>query len=296
MGTTYKRTINQNELGFANVVSDDILRNTHHQEILLPDSVLSGGFRLAAFLGAGGMSQVWRAEAPDGGVVAIKLPRSDVTRDFGAQELIRREFEILNSLNHPCVSVAIDLVTLGGSSALVTEYLGEGDLVSLCGAHPRCWAGAARDLAGALEYIHNQGMVHLDVKPRNVLFDSNQRAHLIDFALAEPLSCQTLKGGGTPAYQGPGQRRGEAPAVADDVYAFATLLYELITGCLPFGVNPSLACPEPLALPLGPSDSSLAFSELAELVHATLGPDPGCRPKSMYVFLDVLESVIAFWR
>jgi len=293
---TYKRTTNQNELGFANVVSADILKNTYHQEILLPGSVLPGGFRLAAFLGAGGMSQVWRAEAPDGGVVAIKLPKSNVLRGFGAQELICREFEILSSLNHPCVSVAIDLIALGGSSALVMEYLGEGDLVSLCGAHPRCWVGAARDLAGALEYIHNQGMAHLDVKPRNILFDSNQGAHLVDFSLAEPLNCQILKGGGTPAYQSPEQRQGEAPAVADDVYAFAALLYELITGCLPFGVNPSLTCLEPLALPLRPSDSSSAFSELTELVHATLGSDPSRRPKSMYVFLDVLESVLAFWR
>ena len=183
-----------------------------------------------------------------------------------------------------------------GSPALVSEYLSAGDLVSLCGTHPRHWAGAARDLAAALDHIHNQGMVHLDVKPRNVLLRNSQRASLVDFALAEPLNCQTLKGGGTPAYQSPGQRRGEAPVVADDVYAFATLLYELITGCLPFGVSPSLACPGLPALPLGLSDSSLAFSELAELVHATLGPDPGCRPKSMYVFLDVLESVIAFWR
>ena len=109
-------------------------------------------------------------------------------------------------------------------------------------------------------------------------------------------NCQTIKGGGTPAYQSPEQRQGEAPAVADDVYAFAALLYELITGCLPFGVNPSLAHLEPLALPLGPSDSSPAFSELTELVHATLGSDPSRRPKSMYVFLDALESVMAFWR
>jgi len=293
---TYKRTTNQNEPGFANVVSADILRSTHHQEILLPGSVLPGGFRLTAFLGAGGMSQVWRAEASDGSVVAIKLQKSGVPRAFGFQELIRREFEILNSLNHPCVSAAIDLIALGGSPALVMEYLGEGDLVSLCGAHPRCWAGAARDLAGALEYIHNQGMVHLDVKPRNVLFDSNQGAHLVDFALAEPLNCQTFKDGGTLAYQSPEQRRGEAPAVADDVYAFAALLYELITGCLPFGVNPSLTRLEPLAFPLGPQGSGSVLSELAELVHVTLGSDSGRRPKSMYVFLDVLESVVAFWR
>lgn len=293
---TYKHVADRNELVLVNAASAEILKNAFLEEILFPGNVLPGGFSLDAFLGSGGMSQVWRAEAPDGSAVAIKLPRSEMAQDPGAQELIRREFRILDSLSSPHVLRAKELIMVGGSPALVTEYLSAGDLVSLCGTHPRHWAGAARDLAVALDHIHNQGMVHLDVKPRNVLLRNSQRASLVDFALAEPLGCRTLKGGGTPAYQSLDQRQGGAAVVGDDLHAFAVLLYELGTGHLPFGLNPSSASLGPLALFLDLPDSAPALSALAELVHATLGPDPKRRPKNMYVFLDVLESVVAFWQ
>src|SRR5262249_20221640 len=120
-----------------------------------------------------------------------------------------------------------------GVCALALEYLPGGDLVALAGAHPRHWLWAARDVHAALEHVHACGYAHRDVKARNVLFDADGRARLIDFASALPLGARATNGGTTAAHRS--AARTATVSSADDTYAFAVLLYELVAGRLPYG-------------------------------------------------------------
>jgi len=256
-------------------------------------AAIGGGLRLEALLGAGGISLVWRAQAADGRTVALKLPRPELAPALGAGELIRREFRLLRELSHPNVITTLGLIELETAPALVTEYLDGGDLVSLAGAHPRHWASAARDVAHALAHIHAGGIVHRDVKARNVLLRSGGEACLIDFALAAPLGGAWPRGGGTAAYQSLGQRRGEAPSVSNDIHALAVLLHELLTGRLPFGAHPGLDALEAGIDTPGPAlpESSPVLGALRELIVAALDSTASRAPGSVCPFEDVLESL-----
>jgi len=257
---------------------------------------MGAGLRLETLLGEGGMSQVWRARTAAGNEVAVKFPKPSLSTTAGAGELVRREFRILHGLSHPHVVSELGLIDVGrGGPVLVTEYLGGGDLVPLAGAHPRHWVLAARDVARALAYIHEVGIVHRDVKARNVLLRHPRHAMLVDFALAAQPGATAPRGGGTVAYQSPEQRRGAASSVADDVHAFAALCYELLTGRLPFGANPSLeALQRRVSLAVMPeTESDPAFRALADLIVEGLDPASECCPGSIHPFLDVLESVTA---
>ena len=262
------------------------------------------GWRLVERLGSGGSSEVWRAEDARGSTVALKLARSDSDRGARAA-LLAREHALLARLKHPHIIATLGLFEHRGAQALALEYLPGGDLVSLVGAHPRHWIRGARDLASALTYLHGRGWVHRDVKARNVLFDAAGRVRLIDFASALPIGAPASDSGTTAAHRAPSVK----PSVAepsDDAYAFAVLLYELLTGRLPHddtresSLRGSRWRRSPLARARFPSwPSSLlrdrVIQPLAERVSAMLrsrcGGDSG-----LSTFADVLESVATAYR
>ena len=266
-----------------------------HQEPVTSGTTLCNGVQIETLLGRGGMAEVWRAATVAGSTVALKIPRADPRVRSVANQLIRREFSILERLSHTHVLKSLGLIAVEDRPCLITEYLGGGDLVSLLGARPRYWVRAARDVALALAYVHESGKVHRDVKPRNVLFSATDGgARLVDFALAADIGGKASRGGGTAAYARVAQRQGAVSEVADDVHAFAVLLYELLAGRLPFGANPPLELlqiePSPPVMTSDRVDSgSLA---LAELVQETLSPGRKSAPGSVRPFLDVLESML----
>ena len=265
-----------------------------YQPLVTPGTTLSDGVQIDARLGRGGMSEVWRATTAAGESVALKIPRTDLRTRSVASALSRREFRVLESLSHAHVLRSLRLIAVQEMPGLITEYLEGGDLAPLLGTHPRHWARAAREVALALGYIHERGKVHRDVKARNVLFSGAGDVRLVDFALAADAGGHAPRGGGTAAYASLAQRQGASPAVADDVHAFAVLLYELLAGRLPFGVSPPLdvlqAEPSsPLAMPDGPDPESRA---LAELVQQTLSPGQQSAPRGVRPFQDVLESML----
>ncbi len=200
------------------------------------------GLKLGVLLGQGGMCEVRLATTATGERVAVKFPRSDGVNRAAARALVRREFRFLNEFSHPNVVAVLALARLPFRAALpepefgiVMEYVGGGDLVSLAGSPPRHWVPVSARIARALDCLHGAGVVHGDIKPRNVLVRDGDVPCLIDFALSVRIGCAAPKGGGTPAYQ---RRRpvGEAESAAD-VHAFAVMVYELWTGRLPFGNN-----------------------------------------------------------
>ncbi|HEX6993765.1 MAG TPA: protein kinase [Gammaproteobacteria bacterium] len=220
--------------------------------------------------------------------VAVKLTRERWRGHPGAIELVAREHRVLASVDHPHIVRAHGFAERTGVAALVTELLPGGDLVPLVGGPPQQWVAAARAVAAALAAVHAAGFVHGDVKARNVLFDASGRAKLIDFGSARPIGSPRARGGRTRAHEILRFDVARASPV-EDAYAFAVLLYELMSGRLPFGPEPARWSP-PAPLDAG---SGRALDALAARVTATLHAE---RPEGVVTLIelaDVLESVHA---
>ncbi|MFI2432564.1 serine/threonine-protein kinase [Streptomyces sp. NPDC018693] len=201
-------------------------------------------------LGRGSAGTVWLGEGPDG-PVAIKLLREDLASD---EELVSRfvqERTALLGLDHPHVVSVRDLVVDGNDLALVMDLVRGTDLRTRLDRDRRLAPEAAvaivADVAEGLAAAHAAGVVHRDVKPENVLLDmqgplgpgGSHRALLTDFGVAKlidtPKRTRATKIIGTPDYLAPEIVEGLPPRAAVDIYALATVLYELLAGFTPFG-------------------------------------------------------------
>ncbi|MFF6780332.1 protein kinase [Streptomyces sp. NPDC012510] len=201
-------------------------------------------------LGRGSAGTVWLGEGPEG-PVAIKLLREDLSSD---QELVSRfvqERTALLGLDHPNVVSVRDLVVDGNDLALVMDLVRGTDLRTRLDRERRMAPEAAvaivADIADALAAAHAAGVVHRDVKPENVLLDmqgplgpgGSHPALLTDFGVAKlidsPRRTRATKIIGTPDYLAPEIVEGLPPRAAVDIYALATVLYELLAGFTPFG-------------------------------------------------------------
>ncbi|MEU3824374.1 serine/threonine-protein kinase [Streptomyces sp. NPDC029080] len=201
-------------------------------------------------LGRGSAGTVWLGEGPDG-PVAIKLLREDLASD---QELVGRfvqERTALLGLEHPHIVTVRDLVVDGNDLALVMDLVRGTDLRTRLERERRLAPEAAvaivADVADALAAAHAAGVVHRDVKPENVLLDmqgplgpgGSHPALLTDFGVAKlidsPKRTRATKIIGTPDYLAPEIVEGLPPRAAVDIYALATVLYELLAGFTPFG-------------------------------------------------------------
>ncbi|MEU1007793.1 serine/threonine-protein kinase [Streptomyces sp. NPDC005890] len=201
-------------------------------------------------LGRGSAGTVWLGEGPDG-PVAIKMLREDLACD---QELVGRfvqERTALLGLEHPHIVTVRDLVVDGNDLALVMDLVRGTDLRTRLERERRLAPEAAvaivADVADALAAAHAAGVVHRDVKPENVLLDMQgplgpggaHPALLTDFGVAKlidsPRRTRATKIIGTPDYLAPEIVEGLPPRAAVDIYALATVLYELLAGFTPFG-------------------------------------------------------------
>ncbi|MGV9696470.1 serine/threonine-protein kinase [Streptomyces sp. NPDC003470] len=201
-------------------------------------------------LGRGSAGTVWLGEGPEG-PVAIKLLREDLASD---QELVSRfvqERTALLGLEHPHVVSVRDLVVDGNDLALVMDLVRGTDLRTRLDRERRLAPEAAvaivADVADGLAAAHAAGVVHRDVKPENVLLDmqgplgpgGSHPALLTDFGVAKlidtPRRTRATKIIGTPDYLAPEIVEGLPPRASVDIYALATVLYELLAGFTPFG-------------------------------------------------------------
>ncbi|MBW5486700.1 serine/threonine-protein kinase, partial [Streptomyces bambusae] len=208
-------------------------------------------------LGRGSAGTVWLGEGPDG-PVAVKLLREDLASD---QELVGRfvqERSALLGLEHPHIVSVRDLVVDGNDLALVMDLVRGTDLRTRLDRERRLAPEAAvaivADVADALAAAHKAGVVHRDVKPENVLLDmqgplgpgGSHPALLTDFGVAKLIDSPRRAGAraasapatriiGTPDYLAPEIVEGLPPRASVDIYALATVLYELLAGFTPFG-------------------------------------------------------------
>ncbi len=206
-------------------------------------TVLSGRYRLESKLGSGGMSTVFLAR--DDTLerwVAIKVMHREISDQPDQIERFRREARTVAQLSHPNVVAVIDAGEDGGYPYIVLEYV-EGETlkqrIDRLGRLPVDEAAAyAIEIGRGLAAAHARRMVHRDVKPQNVLIDSEGRAKVTDFGIARTLEADGLtKTGrvlGTTDYVAPEQAMGQGVDSRSDIYSLGVLLYEMLTGDVPF--------------------------------------------------------------
>ncbi|MEJ7788443.1 MAG: protein kinase [Thermoleophilaceae bacterium] len=204
---------------------------------------LNDRFRLEEKIGSGGMSTVYRAFDPTlERWVAIKVMHRDMSEDPDSLERFRREARAVARLSHPHVVTVIDFGEDDGTPYIVLEYV-EGETlkerIKRMGRLPVAEAVAyAIEIGRALQAAHSERLVHRDVKPQNVLIDSEGRGKVTDFGIARSLEAHGLTATGrvlgTTDYVSPEQALGKEVTEQSDVYSLGVVLYESLTGEVPF--------------------------------------------------------------
>ena len=211
--------------------------------------ILGERYELDGVVGRGGMAEVYRAhDIRLDRTVAIKTLRTDLARDHTFQARFRREAQSAASLNHPSI-VAVydtgeDMATGIPVPYIVMEFVDGRTVRDLLQADHRLLPERALEIIdgvlGALDYSHESGIVHRDIKPGNVMVTRNGDIKVMDFGIARAMSdnqatmTQTAQVIGTAQYLSPEQARGERVDARSDLYSTGCLMYELLTGRPPF--------------------------------------------------------------
>lgn len=208
------------------------------------ETLLNDRYRLIAQQGSGGMAVIYKAQdLALGRTVAVKILRPSLTNDPEFLKRFRQEARNVANLSHPNIVTVHDVGQDGNTHYIVMEYIDGDDLKRLIRAGApfsidRALSIAIKICAG-VGYAHRAGLVHADVKPQNVLVTENDKVKVTDFGIAQALSAtQPLERQrivwGSPHYFSPEQAQGEPPTPAADVYAIGIVLFEMLTGRLPF--------------------------------------------------------------
>jgi len=197
------------------------------------------GYRIKRAVGRGGMAVVYEAEAPvDGRRVALKMMSHRFTHDLEAQQRFEREMEICRSLDHPNISRIFGCFTSFGTNFMVLEYCDGVSLAKLIHDTGALGQEEVRKIAGqlaaALDYAHRRDVCHRDLKPSNMMIGRDGMLKLMDFGLAKTSVSPDLTHVGnvlgTPRYMAPEQLAGKRADGRADVFAFGSIVYEMLTG------------------------------------------------------------------
>jgi serine/threonine protein kinase len=260
-------------------------------------------YRVEAPVARSGMASIYRAtDLRDNRVVALKIPHPDLEADPILFDRFQRESGIGEKLDHPKVMRVfggekrsrIYMVMEWCEGRILREILDEGQI-------PQDRAiRIAIGLLDALEYIHANGVVHRDLKPENIMVDENDNIKLIDFGIASDSAARRLTYAnftatlGTPNYISPEQVKGKRGDGRSDIFAVGVLLYEMLTGKLPFsGPNPLAAMNDRLLNhPVPPRVANPSISpELQEVLYRALERDPRNRYARAHDFEHDLEHL-----
>jgi len=208
----------------------------------LIDTLFDGRYLISRKLGAGGMANVYLAEDQElGRRVAIKILDDRHASDDQFVERFRREAQNAGGLSHPNIVSIYDRGEAGGSYYIAMEYVEGRTLKELIVARGPSPIGIGidytRQILSALRFAHRKGIVHRDIKPHNMIVDGDGRVKVMDFGIARAGTSQMTEAGsiiGTAQYLSPEQARGAPVDQTSDLYSTGIVLYELLTGTVPF--------------------------------------------------------------
>jgi len=260
-----------------------------------------GAYAVKEQIGRGGIATVYRAyHAPTERHVAVKVLSGETASDATFKARFEREARVVASLQHVHILPVFDYGQEDGTAFLVMPLIEGGTLSERIRQRPMEPREAGRlfwQLASALDYAHQRGLLHRDIKPGNVLLDNSGNALLADFGLTRLVggddSAQLTKSAviGTPAYMSPEQGQGLELDSRSDLYSLGVLLYEMLTGDVPYKAETPVAVIfKHVADPL-PTMENLPAS-LRAVIHTAMAKDPAARYPTATAIAQALEAAL----
>ena len=265
------------------------------------DTLIDGRYRVLKRLGSGGMADVYCAEDTQlGRRVALKMLYRRFAEDEEFVERFRREASSAAGLQHPNIVGVFDRGEWDGTYYIAMEYLEGQTLKQLVREHGACPPELAIDITiqvlRAARFAHKRGIVHRDIKPHNVILDAEGRAKVTDFGIARAGASDMTETGsimGTAQYLSPEQAQGQPVSPRSDLYSVGVLLYELLTGRVPFDAESpvTIALKHVSERPQPPSELNPDVPPALEaVVMRALEKDPARRFADADEFIAALEA------
>lgn len=270
-----------------------------------PPGAIVGGYTLLEEVGRGGMGSVYRATAPDGSTVAVKLLAAHLNDNPILLKRFQQEARLAKRISHPNLVKAIELGEHQGEHFFAMEFV-EGESVGARVRRDKRFSEkeAVRTciaVGEALAAAHDQGLIHRDVKPDNIMLTKMGEVKLADMGLAKDLVGEDLnltrtgRGLGTPHFMAPEQfKEAKTVDVRCDVYSLGATLYMMVTGVLPFRAsNPLDAFIKKSQNEYSPPEeiNRELSSRLVRIIKHAMEADPKRRPQTMPEFIAQLKTV-----
>src|SRR6202050_5618163 len=285
-------------------IGDTATIQTVDPTVLKPGTDFGPRYRIEALLGQGGMGRVYKATDKElSRTVAIKVVRQGVVGEEDALNRFKQELILASKISHKNILRIHDMGEVAGMKFITMSFVEGQDLHQLIRDNPKLPLERvlkfAQQLAGALAAAHAEDVVHRDLKPQNILLDKNDQVYISDFGLAKSFAegavgmTQTGAFLGTPRYMSPEQVEGKATDGRSDLYAYGLILYEMVTGDVPFTGDSTLKVMYQ-RIQEKPKSPKLVNADLpnwlVRIIMRCLEKDPADRYQTAYEILADLQG------
>ena len=263
--------------------------------------ILDDRYKIESVVGIGGMAVVYKAyDQKEDRAVAVKVLRDDVAMDAESRKQFRKEYQAVGMLSHPNIRAVYDVVSSGDTEYIVMEYVdGENLKQYLKKRGALSWQETldlSIQIARALSHAHSRGIIHLDIKPQNIMLPKDGEVKIADFGIAqmEEGAGDSSADEGSIHYISPEQARGETVDARSDIYSLGVVMYEMLTGRLPFDGETveQVAVQQYSVIPDAPSTYNSRIPEQLENVTLrAMEPDPDDRYPTAEEMLAELEEI-----
>jgi TonB family protein len=273
------------------------------KEELTRGTTLAGRYEIIEELGKGGMGKVYRVEDKKiKGEIALKLIKPEIASDKKIIERFNNELKMARMISHRNVCRMFDLGEEKGAHYITMEYVRGEDLKSMIRMSGQLGVGTtiniAKQVCEGLAEAHRLGVVHRDLKPQNIMIDKEGNVRIMDFGIARSLKAKGITGAGviigTPEYMSPEQVEGKEAGQRSDIYSLGVILYEMVTGRVPFeGDTPlSVAIKQKTETPEDPRKLNSQIPEdLSRVLLRCMEKDKEKRYQSSGEVLSELEKI-----